>query len=87
MNNKIFLEYENPLLKNLVLEIYDFFLENNYDVILLDNTLSFEEKTNIIKESKKKKNPYTKLFLPSFCITGNVPSSLIRVSSEEKDVI
>ena len=54
MNNKIFIEYENPTLSNLSKKIYDIFLENKYDVVLLDNNISFNEKENIIKESKNK---------------------------------
>ncbi len=53
MNYKIFIEYENPTLSNLSKKIYDIFLENNYDVIILDNNLSFNEKERIIKESTK----------------------------------
>ena len=54
MNNKIFIEYENVLLSNLCKTLYDLFLENNYDVTLLDNTISFNEKEKLIKESNKK---------------------------------
>ena len=54
MNNKIFIEYENATLANLCKKIYDIFLKNNYDVILLDNNISFNEKEKIIKDSKKK---------------------------------
>ena len=56
MNYKIFIEYENPVLSNLCKKIYDLFLENNYDVTILDNNLSFIEKENIIKKSNNKKN-------------------------------
>ena len=54
MNYKIFIEYENALLNNLSKALYDLFLENNYDVTLLDNTITFTEKENIIKGSNKK---------------------------------
>ncbi len=54
MNYKIFIEYENSLLNNLSKSLYDLFLENNYDVILLDNTITFNEKEKIIKESNNK---------------------------------
>ncbi len=54
MNYKIFIEYENSLLSNLCKKLYDLFLENNYDVILLDNNISFNDKEKIIKETNKK---------------------------------
>ena len=52
MNTKIFIEYENIILANLCKQIYDLFLKNNYNVTILDNSISINEKEQIISNSK-----------------------------------
>ena len=48
---KIIIEYDNDKLKNISDKLYTLFLNNNYDVKLLDNSLSKNEKNEIINNS------------------------------------
>ena len=48
---KIFIEYDNEKLNNFCNELYQLFKNNNYDVTLLNNNISLNEKINIIKNS------------------------------------
>jgi len=48
---KIYIEYDNNKLTSLCNELYQLFKKNNYDVTLLNNTMSLSEKINIIKNS------------------------------------
>ena len=54
MNYKIFIEFDDSRLSNLSNDIYNLFLENNYDVELLNSSLSLNEKIRLIEESNKK---------------------------------
>jgi len=45
---KIIIEYDNNKLKNISDELFNIFLKNNFNTILLDNSLSLKEKNNII---------------------------------------
>ncbi len=48
MNKKIFIEFDNSTLKKLSEEIRNYFINNNYTVTLLDNTISLDEKKRIL---------------------------------------
>ena len=48
---KIIIEYNNNKLKNISDKLYTIFLNNNYDVELLDDSLSQNKKNNIINNS------------------------------------
>ena len=48
---KIIIEYDNNKLKNISDELYNLFKKNNYDVLILDNSISQNEKDNIIKSN------------------------------------
>ena len=48
---KIIIEYDNNKLKNISDELYNLFKKNNYDVLMLNNSLSQNEKDNIIKNN------------------------------------
>ena len=54
MNYIIFIEYDDKKLENTSNKLYDLFLENNYNVTLLNNNLSFDEKVSIIKKNSNK---------------------------------
>jgi len=54
MNYKIFIEYDDTRLKVLSDEIYNLFKNNNYDVTILDNTISLNNKLNSINSISKK---------------------------------
>ena len=54
MNYKFFIEYDDARLASISDQIYNLILENNYDVTLLDNTISQSEKINLINNSNKK---------------------------------
>ena len=45
---KIIIEYDNDKLKNIIDKLYKLFLNNNYEVELLNNSLSQNEKNTII---------------------------------------
>jgi len=46
---KIIIEYDNNKLKTISEKLVNLFLNNNYDVMLLNNTYTQEEKNNLIK--------------------------------------
>lgn len=48
---KIIIEYDNEKLKNISDKLYTLFLNNNYNVELLNNSLSQNEKNTIINNS------------------------------------
>ena len=48
---KIFIEYENPKLSDFCNYLYQLFNSNNYDVTLLDNNLSLNDKIRTIENS------------------------------------
>lgn len=48
INMKIIIEYDNDKLKNIIDKLYKLFLNNNYEVELLNNSLSQNEKNTII---------------------------------------
>ena len=48
---KIIIEYDNQKLKNISDKLSNLFLDNNYNVILLDSNMSQQEKSNIIDYS------------------------------------
>lgn len=48
---KIIIEFDNEKLKNFSDKLYKLFLNNNYDVIMLDNNILQEEKNKIINNS------------------------------------
>lgn len=48
---KIFIEYDNDSLSKIANQLYTLFKNNNYDVTLLDNNLSLNNKINIIKNN------------------------------------
>ena len=54
MNYKIFIEYNDVRLSNISDNLYNLFLENNYDVELLNNNIPQNEKIALIKNSNKK---------------------------------
>ena len=47
---KIIIEYDNPKLKNISNELLSLF-SNNYDTLLLDNTIFQDEKNKILKDN------------------------------------
>ena len=55
MNTKIYIEYDNNSLSNLSNKLYNLFDKNNYNVQLLGNNLSLNEKINIINNVNNKK--------------------------------
>lgn len=60
----IIIEYDNEKLKEISNSLYKIFLNNNYNVLLLDNTISSIEKKNII-------NKHSNYFLLSNKINNN----------------
>ena len=52
MTIKIFIEYDSSKLKNLSNELYQLFKNNNYDVIILNNDISENEKIDTIKNNR-----------------------------------
>ena len=52
MKQKIFIEFDNSKLYDLSIKLYNLFLENNYDVTLLDNNITLNEKLQIINTSQ-----------------------------------
>ncbi len=49
--NKIIIEYDNSNLMGISNELYNLFKKNNYPVILLNNTISFTNKINELKNN------------------------------------
>ena len=49
---KIFIEYDNDKLKELSNTLLNLFTSNNYDAVILDNSIPNTEKINIIKNNK-----------------------------------
>ena len=72
INMKIFIEYDNILLKNLSNKLYQLFLNNSYNTTILDNSLSISNKINEIKKYNKSfvlsnrlnNNNYTEIIYP-----------------------
>ena len=54
MNNQIFIEYDNKDLEETSSKLYDLFIQNGYNAILLDSNMSLNNKINIIKDSTNK---------------------------------
>ena len=48
---KIIIEFDNEKIKNFSDKLYKLFLNNNYDVSILDNNIPQEEKNKIINNS------------------------------------
>ena len=49
---KIFIEYDNSKLSELSNYLFNLFISNNYDAVILDNSITTLEKINIIKNNK-----------------------------------